>query len=206
MALHQVQQQGKFEVVALLTVLSCDYDRISHHGVRSALLKRQVESLGLPLEPVYLSVNASNQEYEAEMQKLLVNYKEQGVRSVVFDDIFLEETRAYREKKLELVAMQGVFPLWGENTTALARRFIALGFKAVLCCIDPKRLDPSFAGRQIDERLLADLPPGVDPCGENGEFHSFVYDGPIFHGNLHHRVGDVVRRPGGNYFCDLLPV
>ena len=206
MALHQVQQQGKYEVVALLTVLSRDYDRISHHGVRSALLERQAESLGLPLEPVYLSVNASNQEYEAEMEKLLLNYKERGVRSVVFGDIFLEEIRAYREKKLELVAMQGVFPLWGEDTTALARRFIALGFKAVLCCIDPKRLDPSFAGRQIDERLLADLPPGVDPCGENGEFHSFVYDGPIFHGNIHHRVGDVVRRPGGNYFCDLLPV
>lgn len=169
-------------------------------------MEQQAKSLGLPLEPVYLSVNASNKEYEAKMGELLVRYRDQGVKSVVFGDIFLEDIRKYREEKLAQVDMEVIEPLWKEDTTALARRFIALGFKAVLCCVDPKLLDPSFAGREIDEQFLADLPSTVDPCGENGEFHSFVYDGPIFKQRVDHRVGEVVLRPGGNYFCDLLPV
>ena len=206
LALHRVRQEGKYRVVALLTVLSQDYDRISHHGVRSALLEQQADSLGLPLEPVYLSVSASNKEYEAKMGQLLIRYRDSGVASVVFGDIFLEDLRKYREEKLAQVDMKGLFPLWKEDTAALVRRFIALGFKAVLCCVNPKLLRPSFAGREIDEQFIADLPPTVDPCGENGEFHSFVYEGPIFKKRIDHRIGEVVVRPGGNYFCDLLPV
>lgn len=206
LALHRVWQEGKYRVVALLTVLSQDYDRISHHGVRSALLEQQADSLGLPLEPVYLSVSATNKEYEAKMGELLKRYRDRGVRSVVFGDIFLEDLRKYREEKLAQVDMKGLFPLWKEDTAALVRRFVALGFKAVLCCVNPKLLAPSFAGREIDEQFIADLPPTVDPCGENGEFHSFVYQGPIFKKRIDHRIGEVVMRPGGNYFCDLLPV
>ena len=206
LALHRVWQEGKYRVVALLTVLSQDYDRISHHGVRSALLEQQADSLGLPLEPVYLSVSSTNKEYEAKMGELLIRYRDRGVRSVVFGDIFLEDLRRYREEKLAQVDMKGLFPLWKEDTAALVRRFVALGFKAVLCCVNPKLLAPSFAGREIDERFIADLPPTVDPCGENGEFHSFVYQGPIFKKRIDHRIGEVVMRPGGNYFCDLLPV
>ena len=206
LALYKVQQESKYQVVALLTVLSQVYGRISHHGVRSALLERQASSLGLPLEPVYLSKNASNEEYETKMVELLTRYRDQGVESVVFGDIFLEGIRKYREEKLALVPMQGVFPLWGEDTTTLAGQFLSLGFKAVVCCVDPKLLETSFAGREIDQQFLDDLPPGVDPCGENGEFHSFVYDGPVFQERIDHRVGEVVLRPGGNLFCDLLPL
>ena len=139
------------------------------------------------------------------MAEVLAKYRDQGIKSVVFGDIFLEGIRKYREEKMALVSMQGVFPLWQEDTTALARRFLVLGFKAVVCCVDPKQLDSTFAGREIDQRFLADLPPTVDPCGENGEYHSFVYDGPVFQKRIDYRVGEVVLRPGGNYFCDLLP-
>ena len=206
LALHRLRQEGKYRVVALLTVLGRDYDRISHHGVRSALLEQQADALGLPLEPVYLSMDATNKEYEAKMRELLLGYRDRGVRSVVFGDIFLEDLRKYREEKLAQVDMKGLFPLWKEDTAALVRRFVALGFKAVLCCVNPRLLAPSFAGREIDQQLIADLPSTVDPCGENGEFHSFVYEGPIFKKRIDHRIGEVVLRPGGNYFCDLLPV
>ena len=206
LALYRTQQQGTYRVAALLTVLTQGYERISHHGVRTALLERQAASLGLPLEPVYLSENSSNQEYEAKMAEVLSRHQELGVKSVVFGDIFLEDLRQYREDKLAQVGMQGVFPLWREDTSMLARQFLTLGFKAVVCCIDPKKLDPSFAGRQIDTSFLADLPSEVDPCGENGEFHSFVFDGPMFKQRIEHRLGELVQRPTGNYFRDLLPV
>ena len=140
------------------------------------------------------------------MRELLIRYRDSGVGSVVFGDIFLEDLRRYREEKLAQVDMKGLFPLWKEDTAALARRFVALGFKAVLCCVNPKLLAPSFAGREIDEQFITDLPPTVDLCGENGEVHSFVYEGPIFKKRIDHRIGKVVVRPGGNYFCDLLPV
>ena len=206
LTLHKIRQEGRYQVRALLTVLSQTYDRISHHGVRNALLQRQARSLNLPLESVYLSENASNEEYETKMTEVLPEYGRQGIKSVAFGDIFLEGIRKHREEKLALVSMKGVFPLWGEDTATLARRFIALGFKAVVCCVDPRRLEPSFTGREMDQRFLADLPPTVDPCGENGEVHSFVYDGPIFQNRIDHRVGEVVLRPNGNYYCDLLPL
>lgn len=204
MALHKVLEEGEYRVEALLTTLSQQYRRVSHHGVREELLEQQAESIGLPLEKMHLPERPSNVEYEAQMREVLTGYKEQGVNSVVFGDIFLEDLRQYREDRLAELDMRGIFPLWKEDTMALVRRFIALGFKAVLVCIDPDKLSPDFAGASIDERLLAGLPPAVDPCGENGEYHSFVYDGPIFKRRIEHRVGQVEQH-GHNYFRELLP-
>ncbi len=206
LALYEVLRSGQYKVEALLTVLSDAYDRVSHHGVRRILLEQQARSIGLPLEKVFLSINTSNEEYEAKMAELLVRYKNRGVQSVVFGDIFLEDLRNYREDRLSQLEMKGIFPLWKEDTTSLVHRFLALGFKAIVVCVDPKQLDARFAGRVIDRQFLADLPPTVDPCGENGEFHSFVYEGPIFKEMVEHQVGEVVLRDSGNYFCDLLPI
>ena len=180
MALREVLRGGQYQVEALLTTLSETYRRISHHGVREGLPDEQSKSLGLPLEKMFLPDSASNTEYEAKMREVLTRYKARGVNSVVFGDIFLEDLRRWREEKLALLDMKGIFPLWGERTPELARRFIALGFKAKLVCIDPRKLGAEFAGRRLDEQLLADLPPEVDPCGENGEYRSFVYDEPIY--------------------------
>ncbi len=206
MALYQIMLSGHYQVMALLTVLSQDYDRISHHGVRRSLLEQQASSIGLPLEEVFLTAKATNKEYEAKMRELLVRYKAQGVEAVVFGDIFLEDLRTYREERLSELGMKGIFPLWKNDTSQLVQRFLELGFKTILACIDPNKIDPSFAGRIIDDRFLADLPPDVDPCGENGEFHSFVYDGPIFKNAIEFQIGEVVQRDNGNYFCDLLPI
>ena len=205
-ALYQVMLSGQYQVMALLTVLSQDYDRISHHGVRRSLLEQQASSIGLPLEEVFLTAKATNKENEAKMRELLVRYKAQGVEAVVFGDIFLEDLRTYREERLSELGMKGIFPLWKNDTSQLVQRFLELGFKTILACIDPNKIDPSFAGRIIDDRFLADLPPDVDPCGENGEFHSFVYDGPIFKNAIEFQIGEVVQRDNGNYFCDLLPI
>ncbi len=205
LALYELQRQGQYRVDALLTTLSEAYDRISHHGVRRDLLEQQARAIGLPLAQVFLPLNVPNEVYETKMRDVLLKYKERGVESVVFGDIFLEDLRRYREERLAQVGMNGVFPLWKQDTTSLVHRFLDLGFKAVLVCIDPKRMDPSFAGRRIDEQFLLDLPAAVDPCGENGEFHSFVYDGPIFKEQVEYRVGEVVLRDTGNYYCDLLP-
>ena len=180
------------------------YRRISHHGVREELLDEQAKSLGVPLEKMFLPDSPSNTEYEAQMREVLTRYKARGVNAVVFGDIFLEDLRRWREEKLALLDMKGIFPLWGEQTPELARRFISLGFKAKLVCIDPRKLGAEFAGRLIDEQMLADLPPEVDPCGENGEYHSFVYDGPIYSFPIPHEVGQVEQH-GNNLFCEVLP-
>ena len=204
MALYEIQKQGQYKMAALLAVMSETYGRVSHHGVRGELLEQQAISLGLSLEQVFLSETASIEGYGSKMSHILAKYKSQGIESVVFGDIFLEDLRQYRESILAEVGMKGIFPLGKEDTSALVRLFIDLGFKAVLPCIDPKKLAPDFAGRTIDQEFLADLPVAVDPCGENGEFHSFVFDGPIFKEKIEHRVGEVVWRPSGNYFCDMI--
>lgn len=204
LALYEILGEGRYEVVALLTTLSGTYRRISHHGVREELLDEQSRSLGLPLEKMFLPESPSNTVYEAQMREVLTRYKARGVGSVVFGDIFLEDLRRWREEKLALIEMKGIFPLWGENTAALVRRFIRLGFKAKLVCIDPDKLEADFAGSEIDDEMLARLPPDVDPCGENGEYHSFVYDGPIFSFCVEHELAQVEQH-GRNMFREVLP-
>ena len=206
MALYELQRSKNYEVAALLTTVTEEYDRISMHGVRRILLEQQVESLGFPLEIIYIPRNSSNEEYEARMKEKLLQYKSRGVSSVVFGDIFLEDLRKYREDNLAKVGMKGIFPIWKRDTAELAHTFIGLGFKAVITCVDCNFLDQTFAGKAFNEQFLSDLPSTVDPCGENGEFHSFVYDGPIFSERVRYRKGKVVLRDNRFYFCDLLPV
>lgn len=206
MALYELQREKRYEVAALLTTVTEDYDRISMHGVRHVLLQQQATSLGYPLEIVYLSKNSSNEEYEARLKEKLSQYKARGISFVVFGDIFLEDLRKYRENNLAQVGMKGVFPIWKRDTRELAHTFINLGFKAIITCVDSNALDKRFVGRAFNERLLSELPANIDPCGENGEFHSFVYDGPIFHKRIKYRKGRVVLRDNRFYFCDLMPV
>ncbi len=205
MALYEILNSPAYTVVALLTTLTDTYDRISMHGVRRSLLEKQVDAIGIPLHKIFISKQSSNTEYESKMEAACLYFKNQGVNTVAFGDIFLEDLREYREKNLAKLGMKGLFPIWKRDTTELIRSFIQRGFKAVLTCIDPKSLDSSFVGRSIDEGLIHDLPSRVDPCGENGEFHSFVYDGPIFHEEVKFSLGDKVLRDSF-WFCDLVEV
>jgi uncharacterized protein (TIGR00290 family) len=204
-ALYELQKSRKYQIAALLTTVTKDYDRISMHGVRRTLLKQQVDSLGLPLEEVFIPKNASNEEYESNMAQVLTRYKEAGVTSVVFGDIFLEDLRQYRENNLAKVGMKGIFPLWKRETQELAHSLTPLGFKAITTCVDTHSLDKRFVGKVIDEQFLSELPPTVDPCGENGEYHSFVSDGPIFKGKISYTLGEIVLRENRFCFCDLIP-
>jgi len=206
LALHRLQKTGNYEIAALLTTVTQDYDRISMHGVRRTLLERQAQSLGFALEKVTISKDASNEQYESKMQMVLEKYVRAGVSSVVFGDVFLEDVRKYREEKLSKIGMKAIFPMWKCDTAELAHRFIDLGFKAVVTCVDSNVLDKKFIGRRFDERFLSELPSAVDPCGENGEFHSFVYDGPMFREEISHTIGEVVLREKRFYYCDLIPV
>ncbi len=205
MSLYELQKSGQYEIAALLTTVTETYERISMHGVRCALLHAQAASIGIPLEKVYISKNATNAEYENRMESLFKKYYEQGIREVAFGDIFLEDLRIYREKNLEKIGMQGIFPVWKRNTNELANEFIKLGFKSAVVCVDPKVLSPNFVGRVIDKSFLEELPGNVDPCGENGEYHSFVYEGPIFGEPIKVKIGERVFRDSF-WFCDLLPV
>lgn len=205
MALYELRNNKDYDVVALLTTVTEDYDRISMHGVRRVLLEQQAESLAMPLEKVYITKKSSNEEYENKMRDKLAHYQSIGVSSVAFGDIFLEDLKKYREENLSKVGMKGIFPIWKRDSKELARTFIGLGFKAIITCIDSKVLDKSFVGRIFDEQFLSELPANVDPCGENGEFHSFVYDGPIFSKPVPCEKGEIVLRDNRYYFCDLVP-
>lgn len=202
-ALHEIKQAQNYRVAALLTTVTRDYDRISMHGVRRLLLEKQAHSLGLPVHQVLISKEATNEEYEMKMGEAFSVYRDQGIDSIVFGDLFLADIRAYRERFLARHNMRGLFPVWKRDTSHFIREFIELGFRAVVTCVDSKVLDQSFAGRTIDAEFLSSLPPGVDPCGENGEFHSFVFDGPIFAEAVKFSIGEVVLRESF-WFCDLL--
>jgi uncharacterized protein (TIGR00290 family) len=204
LALHRLRETGALGVEGLLTTVTDAYDRISMHGVRRALLDAQAAAVGLPLRTVRIPPGCSNEEYEARTGAALAAWVGEGGAAVAFGDLFLEDIRAYRERLLAPHPLAAVFPLWGEDTTALARRFVALGFRAVLVCVDPRRLDRRFAGRAYDDALLDELPAGVDPCGEHGEFHTFVHDGPVFRAPVAVAPGEVVERDGF-VFADLLP-
>jgi uncharacterized protein (TIGR00290 family) len=173
------------------------------HGVREELLDLQAKSMKIPLEKVQIPYPCPNIVYEEKMQEVLSRWKKNGVTHVIFGDLFLEDIRKYRETNLMKLDLKPVFPVWGRDTTSLAREILRLGFQSILTCVDPKKLDPKFAGRQFDNSLLTDLPPSVDPCGENGEFHTFVYDGPIFHERIPVEVGESVLRDGFQ-FADVL--
>ena len=205
LALYEILNAKSYEVLELLTTVTQDYDRISIHGVRSVLLEQQARSLGFPLEKMFISKGASDAEYESILLKSLSGHRTNGVFSVVFGDIFLEDVRKYREGILSKVGMKGIFPLWKRDTRQLARAFVDLGFKAVITCVDSKSLGKDFVGREFDRQFLADLPFNVDPCGENGEFHSFVYDGPIFSERIFFTKGEIVLRENRFYYCDLVP-
>jgi len=204
MALYEIRKNSAYDVAGLLTTITRDYDRISIHGVRRTLLERQAESLGIPLRQVQISKAASNEEYESRMKEALLDYRGQGIDSVVFGDLFLQDIKEYRDNLLAGLSMRALYPIWHEDTRRLIRDFIELGFKAVVTCVDPKALDGSFAGRNIDDKFLEDLPESVDPCGENGEFHSFVFDGPIFRGPVNLIAGEAAERDGF-CFCDFSP-
>lgn len=205
MALYELQKTQSYEIAALLTTVTGDFNRISMHGVRHILLERQAESLGCPLEKVLISRSSSNEEYESSMREVLERYKADGIQSVVFGDIFLDDVRKYREDNLSRVGMEGIFPLWGRDTLELAHTFIAVGFKSIITCIDGNALSGGYAGRLYDEQLLSELPADIDRCGEHGEFHTFVFDGPPFREAVAFRRGSVVLRDERFYFCDLLP-
>src|SRR5580700_9270474 len=204
MALHALKAARDCRITALLTTVTEEYDRISMHGVRRALLERQAESLGLPLHAVLIPPQCINATYEERMKEALERHFARGVRRVAFGDIFLEDLRVYREKNLALIGMQGLFPIWKRDTRELAREFVKLGFRAIAVCVDPRALDSSFAGRELNASFFADLPPGVDPCGENGEFHTFVFDGPDFRTPIACHIGEKVQRESF-IFRDLLP-
>lgn len=203
-ALYEIKRSGIYEVAALLTTVTADYDRISMHGVPRILLEDQARSLGIPLEKFLIKKGISNEEYESGMRKVLEKYLARGVTSVVCGDIFLEDLKKYREDNLAKIGMKGIFPIWKQDSRQLAFSFINLGFKAIVTCIDSNVLGKEFSGRAFDEGFLSDLPSGVDPCGENGEFHSFVYDGPIFDKPLSFTKGEIVLRDNRYYFCDLI--
>jgi uncharacterized protein (TIGR00290 family) len=194
LALYKILQEDRFEVTALLTSINKEFQRISMHGVHVSLLEKQAESLGFPLVKLELPAEPSMEEYQELMLRTMNGFRDEGVTHSVFGDIFLEDLRKYREEQLEAVGMQGVFPLWKINTLDLIHEFLDLGFKTIVTCVNESYLDKSFAGRIIDKDFLRDLPADVDPCGENGEFHTFTFDGPIFKNPIGFEIGETVKK------------
>ncbi|WP_153396094.1 Dph6-related ATP pyrophosphatase [Chryseobacterium vaccae] len=216
LALFKIIQENKYEVTALLTSINKEFQRISMHGVHVSLLEKQAESLGFPLIKMELPKEPSMEEYSAIMDKTMSRVKSMGVTASIFGDIFLEDLRQYREDQLNAIGMEAVFPLWKQNTAELIHEFLNLGFKTIVTCVNGTYLDKSFAGRIINQQFLDDLPENVDPCGENGEFHTFTFDGPIFKKPILFEIGETVKKTypkpktdseeEGEYvfwFCDL---
>lgn len=201
--LHQLRQQGNYQVTGLFTTLNQVFDRVAIHAVRRSLLKKQARATGLPLRLISLPWPCSNAQYEGIMEETWLAAVDSRATVIAFGDLFLNDIREYRVKQLKDTGLEPIFPLWNLPTSTLAEEMIDSGVRAKLTCVDPKQLDGGFAGRDYDLSLLAELPPGVDPCGENGEFHSFAYQGPMFHHPLEVRVGEIVKRDGF-VFADLV--
>lgn len=202
LALWALREELGVEPVALLTTVTAEYGRVSMHGVRRELVRAQAAAAGVPLVEVEIPARCPNEVYEQRMLAALTSPPLETAPTMAFADLFLEEIRAYREERLGSIGRAATFPLWGRDTAALAREFVAAGFEATICCLDPRQLDPSFAGRRFDAALLDELPEGVDPCGENGEFHTFVHAGPVFAAPIPVTVGETVERDGF-VFTDL---
>ncbi len=227
LALNRILQDDRYEVTMLLTTCNEHFQRVSMHGVRLELLEQQAAAIGLPLEKVFVSQRSSNEEYQQKMSTCLLAHKARGVTGCVFGDIFLEDLKRWREENLARVGLHGIFPLWKNDSRKLIGEFIALGFGSIICCVNDAYLGEDAVGRNIDADFIATLPPEVDPCGENGEFHSFAFAGPVFKQPVRFKVGEKVyrsvevthpsdsnssyvcpsrpRRTKGFWFCDLLP-
>lgn len=228
MALHALLQGGRYDVVSLLTTCNQHFQRVSMHGVRLSLLEQQAQAIGLPLAQMFVSQRSSNDEYLQVLTQHLLAYKAQGITHFAFGDIFLEDLKRWREEHLAQLGLRGVFPIWKQDSRELIDQFIRLGFGSVICCVNDAYLDDTALGRNIDADFVRSLPPEVDPCGENGEFHSFAFTGPVFRNALPVKVGEKIYRPveethpgsantcpadsqpGGRrtkgfWFCDLLP-
>jgi len=203
-ALYEAGRNPDLEIVGLLTTVTEAFHRVSMHGVREELLDAQARSLGLPVVKVPIPYPCPNEIYESSMSKVLSQAREEGVTRIVFGDLYLADIREYREAKLDKSGFEGVWPLWLQDTKTLARRMVEGGLKASIVCLDPKKLPRGFAGRVYDEKLLRDLPGDVDPCAENGEFHTFAWDGPMFKEPVRFGAGETVERDGF-VFTDLLP-
>ncbi len=213
-ALHVLRQQNQYEIAGLMTTLNAAFDRVAMHSTRRALVEMQAEAAGLPLIVAPIPWPCSNTEYEAAMKRVCDQALADGITAIAFGDLFLTDVRAYRERQLKDTGLEPLFPLWGLPTRELAQEMIGTGLRAKLVCVDPRQLASDFVGRDFDETLLRDLPAGVDPCGENGEFHSFVYAGPMFNGKMSNGkmfrreipivTGEKVERDGF-WFCDVLP-
>lgn len=202
LALYELMKQDKYDIT-LLSTITDEYKRISIHGVRESLIDKQAESLGCRLEKVYIPPQCTYEEYAAKMNEATNQFKKLGITKIAFGDIFLEDIRKYREDNLKRVGMKAVFPLWGRASAELAETFIDLNFKSIITCVDTKVLSGDYSGRYFSKDLLAGLPSDIDPCGENGEFHSFAFDGPIFKEKIWFSVG---KKYLDNYrfqFCDL---
>jgi uncharacterized protein (TIGR00290 family) len=202
-AYHLLASQ-KYEIAALLTTVTEEYDRISMHGVRCELLERQAESLAIPLHKVMIPKDCPNEIYENRMNEAFSSFKARGLTKIAFGDLFLEDIRQYRDERLAQAGMTGLYPIWMRDTDELVRTFIGLGFKAKLACVDTQAIDASFAGREIDVSLLKDLPRNADPCGEHGEYHSFVYAGPIFSKTIDCKAGETTMRSSRFNYCDIV--
>lgn len=203
-ALHALRRQGGYEVAGLLTTINEAASRVVMHAVRETLLERQAAAAAVPLIKVHIPYPCPNEAYEAAMAQAMVQAKRDKIAAVAFGDLFLEDVRRYREEKLAPTGIAPVFPIWGLETKGLAREMVSAGLRAHITCVDPKQLDAAFAGRTFDDTFLDDLPAGVDPCGEKGEFHSFAYAGPMFKAPIPVTPGEVVERDGF-VFADLLP-
>lgn len=204
-ALHRVKMQGGHEIVGLLTTLNQENDRVAMHGVRKELLLMQMDALGLPAEMVMLPNPCDDEAYRQHIGRCMERLRGRGVTQVVFGDLFLEDIRQYRETQMQGSGIDPLFPLWQQDTGELAREMLGSGLRAVVTCVDQRRLPAAFVGRRYDQSFLDELPAGVDPCGENGEFHTLVTDGPMFSRPLSVQVGDTVSR-GDFIFADVLPV
>ena len=202
-ALHILRQQGEYEIAGLITTINSAFDRVAMHGTRRVLVEMQAEAAGLPLITAPLPWPCSNTDYERAMKQVCDQALAQGVSAIAFGDLFLADVRAYRERQLQGTGLEPLFPIWQIPTDQLARQMVESGLRARLVCVDPKQLDPSFVGRDFDQQLLKDLPPGADPCGENGEFHSFVYGGPMFSLTLPIVAGEKIERDGF-WYADVL--
>lgn len=212
LALHRLQKSGEWEIDSLLTTLTEDYDRTTMHGVRNELLVLQADSLGLPLRKVWIPRDCPNEIYQQRMEKAANRIIDDGIDFIMFGDIFLEDVKTYREKMLAGTGLTPVFPIWGEDAKQLMKEFLEEGFKTVVCCVDTFKIDKSFAGRVIDKQFLSDFPAEYDICGENGEYHTFVFDGPNFKTPINYSLGEL-RMAKDMYtdderFCyvDILPV
>ena len=203
-ALHMLRQQGQYEIAGLMTTINSAFDRVAMHSTRRALVEMQAEAAGLPLIAAPIPWPCSNAEYESAMKRVCDQALAEGITAIAFGDLFLTDVRAYRERQLQGTGLEPLFPVWGQPTRELAQEMLKAGLRAKLVCVDPKQLPSSFVGRDFDQSLLDDLPAAVDPCGENGEFHSFVYAGPMFKRAIAVRKGEIVERDGF-WFCDVLP-